>query len=267
MPKLYWDIDQGSGAWFNLHSTIPTASRFSDIITPTKMDMSAARKKYACQIIASRLLNWQPESLDKIKHIEEGRQKEPFAVAQLELIRNVETKKIGFITTDDGKFGASPDRVVMAGDVVAITVEAKCPTIPVQFEYLLAERLSTMEPKSKEAEVYRCQRQGQLFVGQADEAIFYSYNERTPACYARTYRDDAFIKKLSSALHQFDEELEELMEFAQSLGVYEKFVEMALPADRDLGDNIRRDPLTSAEEMARLVEHETQPGDLYRMGA
>lgn len=267
MPKLYWDIEQGSVQWHKLHTTVPTASRFSDIITPTKMEMSASRKKYACQIVAARLLNWQPESLDKIKHIEDGRRNEPFAVAQLELIRGVETKKIGFITTDDGKLGASPDRVVMSGDSVGITVECKCPTIPVQFEYLLAQRLAEMKPASKETEVYRCQRQGQLLIGEAEEAIFYSYNERMPACYVRSYRDDEFIKKLHRALRQFDEELEELTELARSLGSYEAFAEMVTPFDAERGDGIRRDPLVSEQELATLIERDMERGEHHWMEA
>lgn len=235
MPKIHWDIEQGSADWFKLHTTIPTSSRFSDVMTPKKLDMSASRKKYACQIIAARLLNWQADSLAKIQHIEDGRKNEPIAVAQLELVRDVETKTVGFITTNDGRFGASPDRVVMKGDQVQITVEAKCPTIPVQLEYLLAEQLAAMSPVSEMAVEYKCQRQGHLFIAEADEAIFYSYNERTPACYVRSYRDEPFIKKLDASLRQFDEELEMLMETAKRLGSYQEFARMMTPAEAEYG--------------------------------
>jgi hypothetical protein len=235
MPKIHWDIEQGSAAWFKLHNTIPTSSRFSDVMTPKKMDMSASRKKYACQIIAARLLNWQADSLSKIQHIEDGRRQEPIAVAQLELVREVETKSVGFISTTDGKFGASPDRVVMKGDQVQITVEAKCPTIPVQLSYLLEAQLAAMAPVSEAAIEYRCQRQGHLLIAEAEEAIFYSYNERTPACYVRSYRDEPFIKKLDAALHQFDEELEMLMEAAQQLGAFQAFASLLSPAEAEYG--------------------------------
>jgi YqaJ-like viral recombinase domain len=245
MPKIYWDIDQQSAAWFKLHSTIPTSSRFSDVMTPKRLDMSASRKKYACQIIAARLLNWQADSLSKIQHIEDGRRKEPIAVAQLELVREVETKKVGFITTNDGRVGASPDRVVMSGDAVAITVEAKCPTIPVQLEYLLAEQLAAMTPVSDAGMEYKCQRQGHLLVAEADEAIFYSYNERTPACYVRSYRDEPFIKRLDAALQQFNEELEMLTDMAKRLGSYQEFAAMVSPAEAEYGDRYR--PPTEAE--------------------
>lgn len=265
MAKIFWDVDQGSPEWFKLHSTIPTASRFDDIMTPGKMEMAAARKKYACQIIAARLLNWQPDSLDKIKHIEDGRVNEPFAVAQLELIREVETKKVGFITTNDGTIGASPDRVVMTGDTVAITVECKCPTIPIQFEYLLAERLAEMKPASRAAEAYKCQRQGQLLIAEADEAVFYSYNERMPACYVRNYRDEPFIKKLRESLSQFNEELEELTELAKQCGAYQAYAEMRTPLDVERGPNLRTGPAATAEEMEELINGRTS--QTYDWGA
>ncbi len=240
MPKLYFNMQQNSVEWFKAHSTIPTASRFSDILTPKKMEMSAARKKYACQIIAARLLNWQPVSLDKIEHIEHGRQNEPFAVAQLELIRGVDTKKVGFITTNDGRFGASPDRVVMSGDSVAITVECKCPSPPVQMEYLMAEELAGMAPKTDVVVEYRCQRQGQLFIAEADEAIFYSYHPQMPACYTRDNRDEPFIRKLAGALERFSDELEALMERAKLLGAYQALEEMRTPAEAEHAENLHR---------------------------
>lgn len=247
MPKFYWDLEQGSAEWYNLRATIPTASRFDEIMTPGKMEMAAARKKYACQIIAARLLNWQADSLEKIQHIADGKVNEPYAVAQLELIREVETRKIGFVTTNDGRVGASPDRVVVIDGRVTITVECKCPTIPVQIEYLLAQSLAAMKPASRAVEAYKCQRQGQLWVAEADEAIFYSYNERTPACYIREYRDEVFIRNLAAAVGQFNDELDELTEEARSLGSYQAFMQIVSPVDAERG----MDP----------VDDDTFPGD------
>lgn len=256
MPKIYWDVDQQSAAWFKMHSLIPTASRFSDILTPARMEMSASRKKYACQIVAARMMNWQSTSLSKIEHIEDGRAKEPLAIASLELIRDVETKKVGFITSPDGRVGASPDRVVAKGDVIEITVEAKCPTPPVQMEYLLAEKLAAMEPKSKDTEVYRCQRQGQIYVAECDEAIFYSFHERMPACYVRTFRDEPFIKKLQAALGQFNEELDQLTEIARGLGVYQMFPEILPPAEAEHAQNLGDARLMSEAELDGLINTE-----------
>lgn len=250
MPKIDFDVDQNSVDWMKIHSTIPTASRFSDILTPKKMEMSASRKKYICEIIAARLLNWQPTSLDKIEHIEAGRRNEPIAVAQLELIREVETRKVGIIRTNDLRFGASPDRVVMKGDAVEITVEVKCPQVVTQMQYLLRDELALMKPVSSDIEVYKCQRQGQLLIAEADEAIFYSYNERMPPVYERTHRDEPFLKKLQDALEQFSDELDLMDQKARSLGLYQAYAEMKAPIDVERGgawegDNAVEQILTS----------------------
>lgn len=253
MPILHWNLQQGSVDWDRLRSTMPTASRFDEILTPAKMQLSASRKKYACQIIAARLVNWQSMSLDKIQHVEDGRRNEPMAVAQLELIRDIETKPIGFIQSTDGRLGASPDRVVAKGDTIQITVETKCPTAPIQLEYLLAEKLAAMEPKPKDdaAIPYRAQRQGQLLIAEAEEAIFYSYNERMPAVYVRTHRDEPFIEKLDAALRQFADELDYLTEEAKRLGAFQPF-EYSSPTDAAY-----RDQLNTDAEMERLVNQTT----------
>lgn len=215
------DVKQGTAEWYLVRAGIPTASEFNHIITPKTMKLSSQRHAYACRIIAARLMNWQADSLDRIEHIANGKANEPFAVAQLELVKDVETTPIGFVTTSDGRFGASPDRVVMRGSLIDTTVEVKCPTIPVQFERLLFD----------DADAYRAQRQGQLWVAEADKAIFYSFCPGMPAYMAETGRDDAFIKAMAAAMEQFSDELEALTEKAKALGDYSAFATIKTPVD------------------------------------
>ena len=219
MPRFDWDVQQGSAEWFKMRAGIPTASEFDKIITPAKGELAQARHKYACVLIAERLMNWQAQSLDKIEHIEEGRINEPLAAAQFELVNEVETRRVGIIRTDDLRFGASPDRVLGVNQDetrVSTVVEIKAPTIPKQFEYLLLGQ----------GTAYRCQVAGQLWVAEADKAIWYSYHPRMPACMVETGRDEAFIKKLADALEQFSDELEALTEKARGLGMYQAFQEI-----------------------------------------
>ena len=228
MPKIDWNTAQGSAAWMRARLGIPTASAFDEVMTPKTMKMSESRWKYACCLIAGRLLNWQADSLDKIAHIQAGRDNEPLAVARLEILHDIETRPVGFIKTDDGRFGASPDRVVMNGDAVAITVECKCPTIPVQFQYLLLGHDAS----------YRCQVQGQLWVAEAEKAIFQAFNPHTPDYTVDTPRDEEFIRNLRNSLEQFSDELEALDAKARSLGVYQAFAELATPLEAEYVDEV-----------------------------
>lgn len=223
MPIISWDIDQGSADWSKMRSEIPTASEFAHVMTPKKRALAEGRKKYACRIIASRLLNWQADSLDRVRHIEEGRQKEPLAVGILEAEFGIKTRKVGFVRTKDLRWGASPDRLVMAGEAIKISVECKCPTIPTQFEYLLYGH----------DDAYQCQVQGQLLVCETDEAIFHSFHERTPPYTIRTHRDEGFIRDLTKCLDQFSDELETLYVKAKSLGDYQEFERWLSPAEKE----------------------------------
>jgi hypothetical protein len=244
----YWDIQQGTPAWYKLRSGIPTASEFDSIVTPVKGDLSSARHKYACRLVAERVLRWQADSLDKIDHIQAGKENEPFAVAQFEEIQGIQTRKLGFATTDDGLVGATPDRVVMSGDRIEITLEVKSPTIPVQLEYLLFGQ----------GAAYRCQVQGQLYVCENDRAIFYAYCPRTPAFMVETGRDEPFIKKLAVALDQFTEELDEMEARARSLGFFQPFPELVTPVTAAYADVAAAgeptDPAAFLEDAARRAQ-------------
>lgn len=227
MARIYWQVQQGAPDWFRLRAGIPTASAFDQIVTPKKGEPAAARYKYACRLIAERLLRWQADSLDQIEHIEDGRRNEPFAVAQLQAVAGIETHRVGFVTTSDGRFGASPDRAIGGTPALAVedgslscTVEVKSPSIPRQFEYCLLGQ----------GDAYRCQVQGQLYVAEADKAIWYSYHPRMPACHVETGRDEDFIAKLRDGLERFSDELEEMTERAKGLGAFQAFAEIAAPA-------------------------------------
>lgn len=229
MPQIDWTVQQGSLQWYALRSGIPTASEFSNIITAKKMLLSESRKAYQCRLIAERMLNWQADSLDRIQHIQDGKTNEPFAAAQLEMIYEFETTPVGFIRTDDGRFGASPDRVTgINADRTAIdtVIEIKAPSIPKQFEYLLLGH----------DDAYRAQVQGQLFVAEADKAIFYAYSPHTPAYKIETGRDEVFLGMLKNALDRFSDELEEMTLRAKQLGVFQAFPKLLTPAEAEYGD-------------------------------
>lgn len=241
MPRFMWDFQQGSAQWHQARAGIPTASEFSSVMTPTTMKPSESRKNYACQLIAQRILNWQPDSLERIEHIQRGRENEKFAVGSLELIVGVETESLGFATTDDGRFGASPDRVggVSADRTsVNLTAEAKCPTIPVQFKRIIFG----------DDEAYKCQRQGQLWVCEADKAVFVSYCPRTPLYWIEDGRDEHFIAKLADCLERFSDELDGWTEKARSLGSYQPFDRVGTPEEAAYGGR-----LESEQELEEII--------------
>jgi hypothetical protein len=102
------NVEQGTDAWVKLRLGIPTASCFDQIITPKTGQLSKSANKYMYLLIAEKLLNRQLTSLDNLEWIARGKELEPDAAKAYEFIEEVETKPVGFITTDDGLIGASP---------------------------------------------------------------------------------------------------------------------------------------------------------------
>lgn len=247
MPKFHWDVQQGSADWYRLRSGKPTASNFASVITPKTMKPAEARKKYGARLMAERLLKWQADSLEKIDAIANGKASEPIAVAKMEMVYDVETKPVGYVETNDKRFGASPDRVGgISGDSVSVVTEVKSPTIPVQMERLIFG----------DNDAYRCQRQGQLWVAEADKAIFFSYNSRTPDYMVEDGRDEKFIAALADCLERFDDELSEWEARLRSLGAFQEFAEVVTPIEAAHARNLRTGPVMSEEELDGLINQE-----------
>lgn len=235
MPKFLWDLQQGSAEWYRIRSRIPTSSEFHNVITPERGQISKARFKYACRILAGRLLNWQADSLEKIEHVEQGRQNEPLAVAALEEIYEVDTRRVGLVLSDDGRFGASPDRVADVahdGDSVGTVVECKCPAIITQMERLL---FGDESPGSDRPAPYKPQRQGHLLISEADKAYFVSFHPQMPLYRVETGRDEPYLAKMRDCLEQFSDELAEWDEIARKLGLFQAFSDIRTPLDAEYG--------------------------------
>ena len=156
-------------------------------------------RKFACRLIAERLLNEPLDLLDGIETIERGKAMEPDAVAQYEFAEEIETQPIGFVTTDDGLVGASPDRLIVGASA---GLEIKCPLLPTHIGYRL----------DGPGDDYRPQVQGQLWVAEFEWLDFYSYHPQMEPVRLRTQRDDAYIKLIEQALRDFNDMLHDMYE-------------------------------------------------------
>jgi hypothetical protein len=196
------DVAQRSPEWHALRLGKPTASEFHKIITPKTGKLSAQARKFACRLIAERLLNEPLDLLDGIEAIERGKGMEPDAVAQYEFAEEIETQPVGFVTTDDGLVGASPDRMIVGAPA---GLEVKCPLLPTHIGYWL----------DGPGDEYRPQVQGQLWVAEFEWLDFYSYHPQMEPVRLRTQRDDAYIKLIEQALRDFNDMLHDMYERAR----------------------------------------------------
>ncbi len=202
----YTDVEQGSAAWLRLRLGVPTASEFHRIVTPAKGELSKQARGYAYQLVAETLLGAPLESaVDTIAWVARGKLLEAEAVTHYEITQDAETMPIGFITTDDGRVGCSPDRLILRG-----CLEVKCPLPATHIGYLI----------DGPGDAYRCQVQGQLAVAELDHADFLSYHPGLPPVLIRTGRDEPFIARLRSALAEFLDLRDAMLATARSTGFF-----------------------------------------------
>jgi len=226
--KIY-DVTQGSEAWLHLRLGIPTASNFHKIVTPKKCELSKGAIDYALRLVAERLLNATSESSIQNPWVERGKDLEPMAVQQYEFTHDVQTVPVGFITTDDGTAGCSPDRLVVGDAKVAL--EIKCPSPHVHLGYLLHGTDDDYKP----------QVQGQILVAELDRAELYSFHERMPPALIRNTRDEEYVARLAAALQRFNENVLVMLDRARALGVYQPMPRAVTPAEAvEMADLARR---------------------------
>lgn len=181
---------QGSEQWWQARCGVPSASNFSRIITPKTGKLSAQAHGYICELLADRILG-TPLGIESYtsRPMQDGIDTEPEARAWYEAEHDVDVRQVGFVTTDDGRFGCSPDGLV--GGLGGL--ELKCPTAKTHVGYLLAGDLP---------DAYRCQVHGCLAVTGAEWWDFVSYCRDIPPFRIRVLPDD-FTEALRKALDEF----------------------------------------------------------------
>jgi len=190
------NVPQGSPQWLNLRSGRPTASQFHRVITPKTRKRSTQIDQYAREMAAERLLG-RPLVTFKSDAMTDGTEREEQAVASYELTRGVDTYAVGFITTDDGRIGASPDRMFDGG-----LLECKNPKAHTHIGYLLGDGPD---------DDYRCQLQGQLLVTGCPFVDIISCYPGLPDIVVRVPRDEEFIAELQGHLDYLCATVEALM--------------------------------------------------------
>lgn len=185
------NVEQGTDEWHNLRKGIATASNFSKIITSAGKE-SLTLDKYVFELATDSLLT-KIEVGYSNANMQRGNELEPLArqAYQEETFNIVE--QCGFITSDCGNFGYSPDGLV--GDDGLI--EIKCPLAKTHFGYILDNKCPSD---------YYAQVQGGLFITGRKWCDFISYHPdfKQSLFILRVERDEEFIAKLDVLLEKLD---------------------------------------------------------------
>lgn len=183
---------QGELDWLRLRLGKPTASEFSKIMTPflVKSEGEVAHK-YLCEKLAEKILGHAlPGGFEGTHDTEQGDILEAEARGWFGIERDCEVRQIGFVTSDDGRCGCSPDGLI--GEDAGL--ELKCPLAQTHIRYLLAATV----PKEYAAQVH-----GSLYVTGRKRWYFLSYRRGFPKLVVTVERDEAIMRKIGAALSSF----------------------------------------------------------------
>ncbi len=185
------DCVQGSDAWLQARLGIPTASEFKRIVTAVKGDLSKSARQYAHALVAETLLGRPLEKPPGLPWaMVRGKALEQIAIQSYAAENNVTVRPVGFITTDCGQLGASPDGLIVGGRG-GLEVKA---TLDETHMGLLIDG---------PGEDYRQQVQGQLAVCELAWVDLYAWHPNLPSITIRTVRDEPYIAKMRAALTEF----------------------------------------------------------------
>lgn len=185
------EVSQRTLDWAMLHVGIPTASGLHNLLTPEfeirkgKMPKSYMHLKLAEAWLKRPVLELSTFSIEQGEIVES--EAKPFYAIET----NQKVREVGFITTDDGLFGCSPDGLI--GDNNC-GLEIKCPSAQVHVKYLIQGEL----PKEYAAQVH-----GSMYVTGFPRWTFLSYRRNFPPLILTVKRDDEIISKIGEALSDF----------------------------------------------------------------
>lgn len=183
--------EQGSEEWQQLRCGVVTMSHAKELLTGGK---GKTRQSYILDVVSERLSGKPVESYSSFD-MQRGQFLEPYALMAFEQANGINIERVGFITTDDGRIGCSPDGLI--GEDSGI--EVKCPNPRQHLRNILSGGLSD----------YVAQVQGNLWITGRDQWVIVSFCpwvDCYPLYCSVVTRDEIMIASLSqSALNAVEE--------------------------------------------------------------
>lgn len=204
--RLY-DVEQRSPRWYDLRRGIPTASEFAQLVTPTgrpSKSITTYARFLAAELFIGRPLDmWAGNAWT-----DRGKEMEGQALSLYEFTRDVEAQKVGFVTSDDGLAGCSPDAFIGDDGMV----EIKCLKAETHIAAIMHYRQHATCPPD-----YVPQTQGQIMLCERTwcDALF--YHPELPALIIRQVALPEIAAVLKAQLAAVITERDEVLQTLRSL--------------------------------------------------
>ncbi len=201
------DCQQGSKEWHVARLGIPTASRFSDIMTPVKRQYAEkGASSYMNELIAE-LINGEVGDKYMSPYMQDGKDYEDEARRYYEW-KVAPCTQVGLIYPDDNKdIACSPDSLVRSRKR---GLEIKCPKLETIIEWISAGTV----PDEHMAQV-----QGSMMIASMNTWDFMPYHRLIPEPpIFNVVRDVAYITQLQRCLIRFKIEMAERLQIVLKTG-------------------------------------------------
>ena len=180
------ECTQGEDDWIKARLGKITASNYDQIITKTGK-LSASHEHVINRAVAELILG-KPDEFYKSEAMERGNRLEQAALDFFNFSYDHNFKPVGFLESDLGGFGCSPDAIDLDKK---IGLELKCPMAHAHVGYLSANELPAK---------YMQQVQGSMMVTGFDQWIFGSYHPEIMGLHVVVDRDEKFIKSMQEKI-------------------------------------------------------------------
>lgn len=184
----YPAIEQGTEEWFSLRAGKITSSVADKLLTPTGKISTQYRNEIG-RIIAEMMGLQEPERMLATSWMDRGTRLEDEARKWFTVETGLDVEQIGFVATDDGLAGASPDGLVQSN----VPLELKVPKPSTHIRWLLEGGL----PKEHVQQVHF-----HLVVCEADHCHFMSYCQDLEPLMIRVEADE-YTEKMQKALDSY----------------------------------------------------------------
>ena len=190
------NIQQGTKEWLALRRGIPTASNFKRICTAAKAQYAAGADEYAADLLADTLGVYRSDASGE--DIDRGHRLEDEARRWTRLQLGQQIRTVGFILSDCGRVGYSPDGILADGR----PLEIKAPNVKTMIGWKLRGGL----PPEHAPQVH-----GAMWMTGASGAVFVAYSDHPSVenMLVEVERNK-FTEKLGDCVLRFCDRLDEV---------------------------------------------------------
>lgn len=204
--------EQGSEEWQQLRCGVVTMSHAKELLTGGK---GKTRQSYILDLVSERLSGKPVDSYSSLD-MQRGQFLEPYALSAFEAIHDVAVDRVGFITTDDGRIGCSPDGLI--GEDAGI--EVKCPN----------PRQHIRNIKSNGFDDYLAQVQGNMWITGRKRwylVSFCPWFTAYPLCYEVITINDEIVNKIEESATRAAQEVDDLVAEFSGILTDKRIISMA----------------------------------------